>query len=98
MVNDDGKPDELNSASGPDAGRAFVADATFLPDAAGLLLELELLSISDAEGLAETWQTLQGAEVGVAIGSIRSSSTKVKGRYRLRVDLQFRPVQRPALP
>ena len=89
-------PDDRHNELGQSAARSFVADAGFLPAAAGLLLEFELLSVSDAEGLAEAWQTLQGAAVSIAVGGIRASSTKVNGKYRLRVDLHFGSAQRPA--
>jgi len=96
MANGDLTPDDLHNELGQSAARSFVADACFLPDSAGLLLEFELLSISDAEGLTEVWQTLPDAAVSVSVGSIRASSTKVKGKFRLRVDLRFGLAQQPA--
>jgi hypothetical protein len=98
MADGDVMPDDLNNELGQSAARSFVADACYLPDAGGLLLEFELLSISDAEGLAEAWQTLHGTELSVEVGGIRASSTKVKGKCRLRVDLHFAPAQPPAPP
>jgi hypothetical protein len=96
MADGDVTPGDLHNELGRSAARSFVADACFLPDTAGLILEFELLGISDAEGLAEAWQTLQDADASVAVGGIRASSTKVKGKYRLRVDLHFGSAHRPA--
>ena len=53
MADGDVIPDDRRNELGRSTARSFVADACFLPETGGLLLEFELLSISDAEGLAE---------------------------------------------